>query len=86
MLGQIELSHPVAKLVVDESRGEFREELAAQRLQSLFDVHAVLDDAIQYQIADHVVVEGPGEVTAVTHSGETPSGVLRKVVQQSHWP
>ncbi len=61
MLGEIELSHPVAKLVVDEPRGEFQQELAAQRLQSLFDVHAVLDDAIQHQIADLVVVEGPGE-------------------------
>ena len=61
MLGQIELSSPVAKLVVDEPRGEFQQELTAQRLQSLFDVHAVLDDAIQDQIADLVVVEGPGE-------------------------
>ena len=32
-----------------------------QRLQGPFDVHAVLEDAIEHQVADLVVVEGPGE-------------------------
>ena len=51
----------VVEHVVDEPRGEVEEELAAQRLQGLFDVHAVLEDAIEHQVADLVVVEGPGE-------------------------
>src|SRR6516165_7145639 len=61
MLGQIELGDTIAEQVVDESGGELQQELAAQRLQGLLDVHAVLDDASQDQIADLVVVEGPGE-------------------------
>jgi hypothetical protein len=61
MVGQIELLDSVAQHVVDEPRGEVQEELAAQRLQGLFDVHAVLEDPPQDQIADLVVVEGPGE-------------------------
>ena len=61
MLGQVELRGPVAEHVVDEPRGQVQEELAAERLQGPFDVHAVLDDPFQDQVADLVVVEGPGE-------------------------
>ena len=61
MLSQVELRGPVAEQVVDEAGGEVEEELAAQRLQGPFDAHAVLDDPCQDQVADLVVVEGPGQ-------------------------
>ena len=51
----------VAEHVVDEPRGEVQEELAAERLQGPFDVHAVLEDAVEDQVADLVVVLGLGE-------------------------
>ncbi len=49
--------------VVDEPRGQVEEVFAAKRLQHLFDVHGVLEDAIEHQIANLVVVEGSGEDT-----------------------
>ena len=61
MRGQIELLDPVAEHVVDEPRGELEQKLPLQRRQGPFDVHAVLNDAFQHQIADLVIVEGPGE-------------------------
>ena len=51
----------VVEHVVDEPRGEVEEELAAERLQGPLDAHAVLEDAVEHQVADLVVVEGPGE-------------------------
>jgi hypothetical protein len=38
---------------------------SVERLQGPFDVHAVLEDAIQDQVADLVVVVGPGETMAL---------------------
>ena len=61
MHGHVELPGVVVEHVVDEPRGEFQEELAAERLQGLFDAHAILEDAIEHQVADLVVVEGSGE-------------------------
>ncbi len=61
MLGHVELRRPVVERVVDEARGQLEEELAAQGLQGPFDAHAVLDDPCQDQLADLVIVEGPGE-------------------------
>ena len=51
----------VAEHVVDEPRGEVEEELAAERLQGPLDAHAVLEDAVEHQVADLVVVLGLGE-------------------------
>jgi hypothetical protein len=61
MFGHIEFFGPIAEHVVDEPRGQFQQELAAQRLQDPFDAHSVFDDAIQHQIPDFVVVMGLGE-------------------------
>ena len=71
--------------VVDEPRGQFQQELAAQRLQDPLDAHPVFDDTIQHQIPDFVVVIIPaqrhGEFTGCgssvfcspqPHSGELP--------------
>src|SRR5512138_3562309 len=51
----------VVEHVIDEPRGEGEEALAAQRLQGPLDAHPVLEDAIEDQVSDLVVVEGPGE-------------------------
>src|SRR5208283_1549185 len=61
MFGHIEFFGPIAEHVVDEPRGQFQQELAAQRLQDPLDAHPVFDDAIQHQIPDLVVVMGFGE-------------------------
>ena len=61
MRGHVELRGVVAEHVVDEPRGEVEEELAAERLQGPLDAHAVLEDAVEHQVADLVVVEGLGE-------------------------
>ena len=61
MLGHVELRGAVAEHVVDEPRGEVEEELAAERLQGPLDAHAVLEDAVEDQVADLVVVQGLGE-------------------------
>ena len=76
MLGHVELFGPIAEHVVDEPRGQVQQEFAAHRLQGLLDAHPVLEDAIEHQFPDFVVVAG---------LGSTPSGVVRNVVQQSHW-
>ena len=52
---------PVAEHVVDEPRGEVQEELAADRRQGPLDAHAVLEQAVEHQVADLVVVLGLGE-------------------------
>ena len=61
VLGHVELPGVVVEHVVDEPRGEVEEELAAERLQGPLDAHAVLEDAVEHEVADLVVVEGPGE-------------------------
>ena len=61
MLGHVELCRPVAEHVVDEARGQIEEELPAERLDRPFDAHAVLEDALQDQVTDLVVIQGPGE-------------------------
>ena len=61
MFGHIEFFGPIAEHVVDKPRGQFQQELAAQRLQDSLDAHPVFDDAIQHQIPDLVVVMGLGE-------------------------
>jgi hypothetical protein len=61
MRGEVERSGVVAEHVVDEPRGQFQEELAAERLQGPLDVHAVLDEPPEDEVADLVVVERPGE-------------------------
>jgi hypothetical protein len=61
VLGHVELLGPDAEQVVNETGGQVEEELAAQRLQGPFDAHAVLEDAFQDQVADLVIVEGPGK-------------------------
>jgi hypothetical protein len=80
VLGQIELAGPIAEEIVDEPRGEVQQVLAPQRLDGPFDVHAVLKDALKDQIADLVIVEGPGEDTlgGVTEGGAaiTPGLIL----------
>ena len=63
MLRQIEFRGAVAEQVVDETRGQVQEEVATQRLEGPFDVQAVLDDPCQDQVADLVVVVGPGQDT-----------------------
>jgi hypothetical protein len=59
--GHVELPGVVVEHVVDEPRGEFEEELAAERLQGPLDAHAVLEDAIEHEVTDLVVGERPGE-------------------------
>ena len=61
MRGHVELRGEVVEHVVDEPRGEVEEELAAERLEGPLDAHAVLEDAIEHQVADLVVVQGLGE-------------------------
>src|SRR6185312_4986409 len=61
MDGNIELPGVVAEHVVDEPRRQFQEELAAERLQGLLDVHAVVEETFQDQVTDLVVVERSGE-------------------------
>jgi hypothetical protein len=60
-LGHVELSRPVAEHVIDEAGGELQQEFPAQRPEGPLDAHAVLDDPTEDQIADRVVVGGPGE-------------------------
>ena len=61
MHGHVELPGVVVEHVVHKARGEFQEELAAERLQDALDAHAILDDALEHQVTDLVVVEGSGE-------------------------
>jgi hypothetical protein len=61
MPGHVELPCVVVEHVVDEARREFKKVLAAERLQDLLDAHAILDDALEHQLADLVVVKGSGE-------------------------
>ena len=57
------------------TRGQVEEELAPERPEGPFDAHAVLEEAIEDEVADLVVIGGPGR---------TSSGVLRKVAEHSH--
>src|SRR5512142_997300 len=59
--GHVKPPGMVVEHVVDEPRGKVQEELAAERVQGPFDAHAVLEHAVEHQVADLVVVEGPGE-------------------------
>ena len=59
--GHVELGGPVAEHVVDEPGGEVQQELAADRRQGPLDAHAVLEEAVEDQVADLVVVLGLGE-------------------------
>ena len=63
MLGHIELFGTVAEHVIDEPRGQVQQELTSERLHSLFDVHSILEDPIEHQVADFVVVAGSGKHT-----------------------
>ena len=79
VLGQIELAGPIAEEIVDEPRGEVQQEFAAERLEGPFDAHAVLDDPLQDQIADGVVIQGPGE-DAVGGAAEGGAAVAARLV------
>ncbi len=61
MRGHVEMGGVVAEHVVDDPRGEVEEELTAERLQGPFDVHAVLEDTLEHQVANLVVVVCLGE-------------------------
>jgi hypothetical protein len=61
VLGHVELLGMVVEHVVDEPRGQVEKVFTVERLQGLFDVHVVLDDAIEHEVANLVVVEGFGE-------------------------
>jgi hypothetical protein len=61
MLGHVELSGVVVEHVLDEPGGEVQKILAAERLQCPLDAHPVLENAAEHQVADLVVIEGPGE-------------------------
>lgn len=57
MHGHVELPGVVVEHVVHKPRGEFQEELTAERLQDSLDAHAILDDALEHQVTDFVVVD-----------------------------
>jgi hypothetical protein len=61
----------VVEHVIGESRGQLEKVFTTERLQGLFDVHAVLKDAIEHQVANLVVVEGSGEDVL----GSVPEGL-----------
>ena len=63
MLGHIERRGVVVEHVVDEPGGEVEQEFAADRFQSVLDVHAILEDPFEHQVADLVVVLRLGERT-----------------------
>jgi hypothetical protein len=71
MRRQVELGDSIAEHVMDEPRGQVEEELALERQEGAFDAHAVLEDAIEDEVADLVVVGGPGEdiLMGVARSG-----------------
>ena len=78
--GHVEPPGVVVEHVVDEPGGELEEELAAERLQGPLDAHAVPEDAVEHEVADLVVVAGPGEdvLGGVAERGAAvaPGGVL----------
>ena len=63
MSGHVESRGEVVEHVVDEPGGEIEEELTLERLENPFDAHAVVENALEHQIADLVVVLGLGEDT-----------------------
>jgi hypothetical protein len=65
MRRQVELGDSIAEHVIDEPRGQVEEEVAFERSEGAFDAHAVLEDAIEDEVADLVVVGGPGEYILV---------------------
>jgi len=75
MSGHVESRGEVVEHVVDEPGGEIEEELTLERLEDPFDAHAVIENAFQHEIPDLV---------SYLALERTLSGVLRKVVEQSH--
>lgn len=60
----------IGEHVIDKSCGQLEEVFPPEGLQDLFDVPAVQNEALEHQVADLVVREGPGR---------TFSGMFRKV-------
>ena len=76
--GHVEGRGMVVEHVVDEPRGEVEEELAADRPQDAFDVHAAFENRREHQVTDLVVVLGLGEhaLGRVAEGGATVAGGL----------
>jgi len=58
MLGHVQLGDRVMQAVVDETRREIEEEVPLEAAKCGLDVHAVVDDAVEYSLSDFVVVLG----------------------------
>ena len=61
VLGEVEAADVPVEAVVDEAVGQLQQEIALEGLPGAFDVEAVVEDAVEYRLADPVVVVGFGQ-------------------------